>query len=253
MYQGACCVSVFLSMMSRAREYSYQRLREGRSIGLSFHWRSGSVTRASNRRFCSSLPTSSQSLIRMMPPVDDELLDLGAQLQKALVLLVRAEAHHVFDARAVVPAPIEDDRPRPRRESAACSAACTSAIFSRSEGAGRATTLKTRGLSRSVIARIVPPFPAPSRPSKMTMTRRPFSLTQRWRWHSRTCSLFSALLVLRPFHHSSPQAHPPSKAGIGVRRPGADFLDVIETARLRHEIELHAGLAAPTPRRRAAT
>src|SRR5205085_965504 len=32
--------------------------------------------------------------------------------------------------------------------------------FSRSDGAGSATTRNTRGLTRSVIARIVPPFPA---------------------------------------------------------------------------------------------
>src|SRR5271165_1565932 len=37
--------------------------------------------------------------------------------------------------------------------------------FSRSVGAGSATTRNTRGLTRSVIALITPPFPAPSRPS----------------------------------------------------------------------------------------
>jgi len=37
--------------------------------------------------------------------------------------------------------------------------------FSRSVGAGRATTRNTRGLTRSVIRLIVPPFPAVSRPS----------------------------------------------------------------------------------------
>ena len=41
---------------------------DSRSIGLSFHCRSGSSMRASNRRSCSSWPTSSQILIRMMPP-----------------------------------------------------------------------------------------------------------------------------------------------------------------------------------------
>ena len=54
-------------------------------------------------------------------------------------------------------------------------------LFSRSEGAGSATTRKTRGLTRSVSERIVPPLPAPSRPSKMMMIRAPFSLTQRCR------------------------------------------------------------------------
>ena len=53
MYHGAYLVSVALSIRSRAREYSNHLLREGRSIGLSFHWRSGSSMRASKRRFCS--------------------------------------------------------------------------------------------------------------------------------------------------------------------------------------------------------
>src|SRR4026209_1410882 len=67
MYHGACFVSVALSIMSRAREYSHHLLREGRSIGLSFHWRSGSVTRASKRRFCSFELTSSQNLMSILP------------------------------------------------------------------------------------------------------------------------------------------------------------------------------------------
>src|SRR5881396_53031 len=67
-YHGACFVSVASSIMSRAREYSYHFSRDGRSIGLSFHWRNGSSIRASNRRSCSSLLTSSQYLIRMIPP-----------------------------------------------------------------------------------------------------------------------------------------------------------------------------------------
>src|ERR1700716_2271919 len=40
--------------------------------------------------------------------VDDELLDERTELKKALVLLGRAEAHDVFDAGPVVPAPVED-------------------------------------------------------------------------------------------------------------------------------------------------
>ena len=44
MYHGANSVSV----VSLARESSYQRLREGRSTGLSFHWRKGSSKRASS-------------------------------------------------------------------------------------------------------------------------------------------------------------------------------------------------------------
>ena len=43
------------------------------------------------------------------PTPDHELLDLRTDLQEPFVLIVRAEAHHVLDAGAVVPAPIEDD------------------------------------------------------------------------------------------------------------------------------------------------
>src|SRR6516165_9861329 len=46
-------------------------------------------------------------------------------------------------------------------------------VFSRSDGAGRATTRKTRGLTLSVIALMVPPLPAASRPSNRTMIRAP--------------------------------------------------------------------------------
>src|SRR5215475_14079492 len=51
--------------------------------------------------------------------------------------------------------------------------------FCRSVGAGRATTRNTRGLTRSVIALMVPPLPAPSRPSNTIMIRRPSALTLR--------------------------------------------------------------------------
>ena len=49
--------------------------------------------------------------------------------------------------------------------------------FSRSVGVGRAITRNTRGLTRSVIRLIVPPFPAVSRPSNTTQTLAPESFT----------------------------------------------------------------------------
>src|SRR6516162_2702690 len=49
--------------------------------------------------------------------------------------------------------------------------------FSRSVGAGSATTRNTRGLTRSVIRLIVPPFPAVSRPSNTTQILAPVDLT----------------------------------------------------------------------------
>src|SRR6476619_6819052 len=49
--------------------------------------------------------------------------------------------------------------------------------FSRSVGVGSAMCLKTRGLVRSVIRRIVPPLPAESSPSKTMHTLAPEDLT----------------------------------------------------------------------------
>jgi hypothetical protein len=57
-------------------------------------------------------------------------------------------------------------------------------LFSRSGGAGRATRRNTQGLTRPVFARMVPPFPAASRPSKTTITRSPLYLTQSCSLHS---------------------------------------------------------------------
>src|SRR5205085_1835092 len=54
-------------------------------------------------------------------------------------------------------------------------------------GAGRATWRKTRGFVRSVIRRIVPPFPAVSRPSNTTMTLVPVEVTQCCRATSSPC------------------------------------------------------------------
>ena len=60
--------------------------------------------------------------------------------------------------------------------------------FSRSVGAGRATTRNTRGLTRSVIRLIVPPFPAVSRPSNTTQIFAPDALTHSCRATSSPCS-----------------------------------------------------------------
>src|SRR6516225_2869488 len=65
--------------------------------------------------------------------------------------------------------------------------------FSRSDGAGSATVRNTRGLTRSVSARMVPPLPAASRPSKIMITRRPLCLTHSWRWQSFAWSFRSSL------------------------------------------------------------
>ena len=64
--------------------------------------------------------------------------------------------------------------------------------FSRSVGAGSATTRNTRGLTRSVIALMTPPLPAPSRPSNTTQTFRPLCTTHCCSLTSSTCSLASS-------------------------------------------------------------
>src|SRR5690348_13481576 len=64
--------------------------------------------------------------------------------------------------------------------------------FSRSDGAGSATTRNTLGLTRSVSALMVPPLPAASRPSNTIMARKPSCLTQSCSRHSSTCSLCSS-------------------------------------------------------------
>ena len=108
MYQGAMLVSVALSMASRAREYSYHLVARRQIHGLSFHCRSGSSMRASNRRSCSLLPTSSQNLMRMMPASMMYFSITGQSSRNRLYCSVGAEPHHVLDAGAVVPAPVED-------------------------------------------------------------------------------------------------------------------------------------------------
>ena len=64
--------------------------------------------RAAKRFSCSSLPTSSQILIRLMPPSTMYFSISGQSSRKRSVLLLGAEAHDVFDAGAVVPAAVED-------------------------------------------------------------------------------------------------------------------------------------------------
>jgi hypothetical protein len=73
-------LSVAASIWSRAREYSYQSRRDSRSVGLSFHWRSGSSIRAAKRRSCSYGVPFASLLSTVM------LMLCIAQLGPALVL-----------------------------------------------------------------------------------------------------------------------------------------------------------------------
>src|SRR6478609_3673872 len=70
--------------------------------------------------------------------------------------------------------------------------------FSRSVGAGRATTRNTRGLTRSTIRLIVPPLPAVSRPSNTMQTLAPVAFTHSCMATSSPCNLANSALYLLP-------------------------------------------------------
>src|SRR5512134_2104196 len=74
-------------------------------------------------------------------------------------------------------------------------------------------TRNTRGLTRSVIALMVPPLPAPSRPSNTTLTLRPLCLTHSCSLTSSTCSLASSLSYCLRF---SPSAFLPLPAPLSL-------------------------------------
>ena len=132
--------------------------------------------RASNRRSCSWLLTSSQYLTRMIPASTMYFSTSGTVLQKASVLFFRTKPHDVFDPRAVVPTAVENDDLAGRREVRHVPLHVHLGLFA-IRRRGNATTRNTRGLTRSVMARIVPPFPAPSRPSNRTIIRSPLCFT----------------------------------------------------------------------------
>ena len=75
----------------------------------SFQTLRGSSIRLCSRRVCSSWLTSSQYLSRRIPESTMARSTVGHQLEEAVGLLLGAEAHHPLDARAVVPAAVEDD------------------------------------------------------------------------------------------------------------------------------------------------
>src|SRR5262245_27238941 len=94
------------------------------------------------------------------------------------------------------------------------------------------------------MALIVPPFPAPSRPSKMMTTRSPFSLTYCWRWQSRTCSFCSVFSYFFRFISVSHGVNGSRVDGASdPSREAANLLDVIESSCGGDEIELHGSFA----------
>src|SRR3954451_15570435 len=89
--------------------------------------------------------------------------------------------------------------------------------FSRSVGAGSATTRKTRGLTRSVMALMVPPLPAPSRPSKTMQILAPVawvhccSLTNST-WSPNSASSYALRGSLAPLLEAAPALAPSGPA-----------------------------------------
>src|SRR5580693_2132396 len=96
--------------------------------------------------------------------LDEELLDDRAEFEKALVLLGRAEAHDVFDAGAVVPAPVEDHDLAAGRKALDIALHVHLALLAVGRGRQRDDTEDPRadplgdGLDRAALARRVAPF-----------------------------------------------------------------------------------------------
>lgn len=183
-------VSVAANMASRAAVYSSQRLKDLMSIGESFQ-----ILRPSSMRSADSAPAPAGDLQPVLEQnnarFDHAALHHRRAVEELLHLLRRTKAHHPFDAGAVIPAAIENHDFAGRREMLDI-ALKVELAFSRSVGEGKATTRKIRGLTRSVMALMVPPFPAPSRPSKTMHTFSPLCTTQRCSFTSSTWSLRSA-------------------------------------------------------------
>ena len=72
--------------------------------------------RASKRRFCSLSLDFQPDLDELDAAVHDVFLDLGTAVKKAGVLFLRAKAHHIFHASAVVPTAVENHDLARRRE-----------------------------------------------------------------------------------------------------------------------------------------
>ena len=107
-YQGASAMSVWTNISSLAREYSTQRARDSRSIGESFQLRERVLEARAETPLLLLVADREPVLDQDDAVVDEHALEDRALLQEAAVLLGRAEAHHLLDAGAVVPAPVEE-------------------------------------------------------------------------------------------------------------------------------------------------
>ena len=113
---GASAMSVWTNISSLAREKSTQRAARSRSIVESFQRRIGSSSRDRKRRSCSSSLTENQYLSSRIPSSTSSRSKIGHWCRNRSVLFGGAEAEHVLDAGAVVPAAIEEHDLAGRRQ-----------------------------------------------------------------------------------------------------------------------------------------
>src|SRR5213593_2104625 len=156
-------------------------------MGDSFQIFRPSSIRASSRRVCSSSLTSSQYLRRWMPEAIMSRSNAGTTSRNSLVCcavqnpITRSTPARLYQLRSKITTSPAAGKCDMYRWAYICD-------FSRSVGAGRAATRNTRGLTRSVMALMTPPLPAPSRPSNTTQILSPLSLTHSCRLTSSSCS-----------------------------------------------------------------
>src|SRR6476660_3891241 len=135
--------------------------------------------RAWNRCSCSASLTENQYLMRMIPDRTSIRSNSGharrnswysSSVQKPMTRSTPARLYQLRSNRTISPAAGRWATYRWKYHW----------VFSRSVGAVSATTRHTRGFRLWVIVLMTPPFPAASRPSKTTTTRRPSCRIHSW-------------------------------------------------------------------------
>ena len=109
-------MSVLRKFSSFAFEYSTQRERDSRSIGLSFQRRVGSCEPLTETTLLLLVADREPVLDEDDPGPDEHPFELRAGPHELAVLVVRAEAHDPLDAGAVVPASVQQHHLAGRRQ-----------------------------------------------------------------------------------------------------------------------------------------
>src|SRR6478609_8478177 len=216
----------------------------------SFQILRGSPIRLSSRRVCSSALTSSQYLNRRMPDWTIAFSNGGTSSRKRSVCsgvlnpITFSTPARLYQLRSKMVTSPAAGKCGTNRWMYICD-------FSRSVGVCSATTRNTRGLTRSVIRLMVPPFPAVSRPSNTTQTFAPLALTHSCRatsspCSSRICFSYSLVFILAVALVSPPGA---SDAGAVVLLAFFDFLLIgpVPLARRRGDAGASATMLVDCP------